>query len=126
MKRSKNSLFRKMIAVCLTGGLLIAMTACASKENPDINLTEPEEENERFVTLYTPTEKSKADMKNVARTAQEKTYYMAEQELGLTIQYSTYTAETYKDKSYDDVALSRARSNLDDLYLLNPDVFQTF
>ncbi len=125
MKRSKNSLFRKMIAVGLTGGLLIAMTACASKENPDINLTEPEEENERFVTLYTPTEKSKADMKNVARTAQEKTYYMAEQELGLTIQYSTYTAETYKDKSYDDVALSRARSNLDDLYLLNPDVFQT-
>ena len=35
--------------------------------------------------------------------------------------YRTYTAEDYQDRTYDEVALDRARSNLDDLYLLNPD-----
>ena len=38
--------------------------------------------------------------------------------------YRTYTAQDYKDKTYDEVTLERARSNMDDLYLLNPDTIQ--
>lgn len=125
MKKSENILFRKIIMACLVGGALLLMTACGKGEQSDVNLVRAVDNNDRFVNLYTPTEKSKANLQNVARSAQEKTYYMAEQQLGLKIQYSTYTAENYKDKSYDDVALARARSNLDDLYLLNPDVIQT-
>ena len=38
---------------------------------------------------------------------------------------STYTAESYQDKTYDDVTLDRARNNMDDMYLLNPDTILT-
>ena len=47
---------------------------------------------------------------------------MAEEQLGVKIEYITYTAEDYQDKTYDDVAIDRIRSHMDDLYLLNPDV----
>ena len=43
----------------------------------------------------------------------------------MTVGYTTYTAEDYQDKTYDDVALDRARNDMDDIYLLNPDVIQT-
>ena len=64
------------------------------------------------------------DVDNVARSASEKTVIMAEEKLGVTVDYITYTAEDYQDKTYDDIALDRARSDMDDLYLLNPDVIQ--
>ena len=46
---------------------------------------------------------------------------MAEEALGATAVYRTYTAEDYQEKTYDEVCLDRARNNMDDLYLLNPD-----
>ncbi|MDE6456676.1 MAG: extracellular solute-binding protein, partial [Dysosmobacter sp.] len=58
---------------------------------------------------------------NVARTALDLTVAMAEEALGVTMVYRTYTAENYQDKTYDEVCLDRARNNMDDLYLLNPD-----
>ncbi len=88
------------------------------------NLVEQEEENERVVTLFSPMEKTKPDADNAARNASEKTVRMAEEKLGVTVNYITYTAEDYQDKTYDEVSLDRARNNMDDLYLLNPDVIQ--
>ena len=38
--------------------------------------------------------------------------------------YNTYTAENYQDKTYDDVAIDRIRNDMDDIYLMNPDVIQ--
>ncbi len=70
-------------------------------------------------------EKTNPDADNVARSAADKTIVMAEETLGLTVGYTTYTAEDYQDKTYDDVALDRARNDMDDIYLLNPDVIQT-
>ena len=69
-------------------------------------------------------EKTKPDADNIARSASEKTVIIAEEKLGLTVDYITYTAEDYQDKTYDDVALDRARNDMDDLYLLNPDTIQ--
>lgn len=66
-------------------------------------------------------EKVDPNAKNVARNASDLTIAMAEEELGVTVAYKTYTAEDYRDKTYDDVTLERARNNMDDLYLLNPD-----
>ena len=57
----------------------------------------------------------------MARTAADLTIAMAEKTLGVAVAYRTYTAEDYQDKTYDDVALDRARNDMDDLYLLNPD-----
>ena len=50
---------------------------------------------------------------------------MEEEKLGLRVEYRTYTAENYQEKTYDDVTLDRVRNNMDDFYLLNPDCIQT-
>lgn len=83
-----------------------------------------EKESERVVTLFSPMEKSMPDVDNVARRASERTVIMAEEKLGVTVDYITYTAEDYQDKTYDEITLERARNDMDDLYLLNPDTVQ--
>ena len=103
--------------------LFVSMAACGSGSH-GLNLVETEEENNRIVNLYSPMEKMEPDAENVARSAMDKTVIMAEEKLGVTVGYITYTAENYQDKTYDDVALARARNNMDDIYLLNPDVIQ--
>lgn len=67
-------------------------------------------------------EKASADAKNTARTASDMTIAMAEEDTGLTVAYHTYTAETYQDKTYDEVCIERVRSGKDDMFLLNTDV----
>lgn len=79
---------------------------------------------EKVVNLFTPVEKSNPNAGNVARTAQEISIMEAEEKLNLRVEYRSYTAEDYKEKTYDDVALDRVRSNMDDVYLLNPDTIQ--
>ncbi len=74
--------------------------------------------------MFGPTDRSNPDAMNAARTAQEQTVIMAEKQLELTVQFRTYTAEDYKDRTYDEVCLDRVRSNMDDMYLLNPDAIQ--
>lgn len=115
--------FRKAAAVFLTGAAVLAVAACGSKEN--INLVESEETEKRVVNLYSPMEKTSPDAENVARSATDKTIIMAEEELGVSVGYITYTAQDYQDRTYDDVALDRARNDMDDIYLLNPDVIKT-
>ena len=105
--------------------LAIGMAACGKAENPDVNLIQESTESKRYVNLFGPTEKSSPDAKNIARTAHEMTVLMAEEKLGVKVSYVTYTAEDYQDKTYDDVTLDRARSNMDDIYLLNPDTIRT-
>lgn len=123
MKKVKINYFRKAAAVFLTGAAVLAVAACGSKEN--INLVESEETEKRVVNLYSPMEKTSPDAENVARSATDKTIIMAEEELGVSVGYITYTAQDYQDRTYDDVALDRARNDMDDIYLLNPDVIKT-
>ncbi len=113
---------RKLASLCMAGAVLLALTACGGTDD---RLTTFEREQERTVTLFSPMEKTRPGADNVARSASEKTVTMAEEKLGVTVAYITYTAEDYQDKTYDDVALERARSDMDDLYLLNPDTVQT-
>lgn len=113
----------KAAAACLVCFAMAAAAACGKKESSNNLLTE-EEENVREVSLFSPMEKTEADSVNTARSATDKTVIMAEEELGIRLSYVTYTAEDYQDKTYDDVALDRARNNMDDMYLLNPDTIQ--
>ncbi len=116
---------RKIGAVLLAGAMVLSAAACgSSKSEINENLAVNEEENQKMVNLFGPMEKSDPDGDNVARTAHEQTVRMAEKDLGVYMEYRTYTAEDYKDKTYDDVTLDRARNNMDDLYLLNPDTIQ--
>ena len=110
---------RRWVAVCLAAAAL-PLAACGSPEKSR-NLISQEKEEERIVNLFSPMEKTDPDAENVARSASDLTVAMAEEALGVSVAYITYTAEDHRDKTYDDVALDRARSNMDDLYLLNPD-----
>ncbi|MDE6935291.1 MAG: extracellular solute-binding protein [Oscillospiraceae bacterium] len=110
---------RRWVAVCLAAAAL-PLAACGSPEKSR-NLISQEKEEERIVNLFSPMEKTDPDAENVARSASDLTVAMAEEALGVSVAYNTYTAEDHRDKTYDDVAMDRARSNMDDLYLLNPD-----
>lgn len=109
---------------CLVGMTALMLTACGEQKKADDSVMTFEKESERVVTLFSPMEKSMPDVDNVARSASERTVIMAEEKLGVTVDYITYTAEDYQDKTYDEITLERARNDMDDLYLLNPDTVQ--
>ena len=124
MKSSRPGLIKKLMAVCLTGAVILTITACGADGEPDLNLVDSKEGNGQNVSLFSPMEKIEPDAENVARSAADKTIRMAEEKLDLTVNYITYTAENYQDKTYDDVVLDRARNDMDDLYLMNPDTIR--
>ena len=108
------------IAAGLAALTILSLASCGKQEAPK-NLLPQDREEERVVNLFSPMEKIDPDAENVARTASDLTVAMAEEALGATVVYRTYTAENYQDKTYDEVCLERARNSMDDLYLLNPD-----
>lgn len=121
MCRNKNA--KKIAAVFIAGTVMFLTVACGGNK-ADRNLIVEEEEDSRIVNLFSPMEKTEANVDNVARSATDKTVIMAEEKLGISVGYITYTAEDYKDKTYDEVTLDRARSDMDDLYLMNPDTIR--
>lgn len=115
---------RKIQMMCVVSIMVFIVAACGADGNPDNNLIIIEDKEERVVNLFSPMEKTEADVENVARSATDKTVMMAEEKLGIKVGYVTYTAEDYQDKTYDDVTLDRARNDMDDMYLLNPDTIR--
>ena len=112
---------KRWLCAGLSALTVLSLASCGGQEHGPKNLVPQEPEEKRVVNLFSPMEKTNPNAENVARTAADLTIAMAEERLGVTVDYWTYTAEDYQDKTYDDVALDRARSNMDDLYLLNPD-----
>ncbi|NBH14089.1 extracellular solute-binding protein [Lachnospiraceae bacterium] len=125
MKKVRKNTFKRITTVCLATIAALTLAACGSRQDPGKNLLEAEEEDERIVNLFSPMEKTNPDVENLARSAFDQTVLMAEDKLGVKVAYRTYTAEDYQDKTYDDVTLERVNSNMDDLYMLNPDTLQT-
>lgn len=124
MKHIRNKKACILAAAVLTGAMIFTLTACGRQEKAGRNLITSEEEEKSVVNLFSPMEKIEPDAENVARTASELTVAMAEERLGVSVAYITYTAEDYQEKTYDEVLLERARHNLDDIYLLNPDTLR--
>ena len=124
MNRRMRKNFCRIFAACMTAAVLTVIAACGNGDETDVNLLDSKESNDRIVTLFSPMEKIEPDAENVARSAADKTILMAEEQLGVTVDFVTYTAEDYQDKTYDDVAMDRARNTMDDLYLLNPDTIR--
>lgn len=116
---------KRLGALCLMGIVIASAMSCNTAGNPGSNLILDEDDSEKVVNLFGPMEKSKPGVDNVARNAFDQTISKAEEQLGLTVEYRIYTAENYKEKTYDDVVLDRVRSDMDDFYLLNPDTIQT-
>ena len=115
---------RRFISLCLSAFVVMTIVSCGQEDSRNlVKKNTPTEE--RVVDLFSPMEKTNPDAENVARTAADLTVAMAEEKLGVNVAYWTYTAENYQDRTYDEVALDRARNNMDDLYLLNPNVILT-
>lgn len=119
----KNRKFNLILAVCFLIAVVSVTSSCGNKKTSK-NLVTFEKAGKKPVNLFGPMEKSKPDAVNKARSAFDITVGMAEEKLGINVEYRTYTAENYKEKTYDDVTLDRVRNNMDDLYLLNPDTIQ--
>ena len=115
---------KSSIMFCIVGMTVLMLAACGKEKNTSDSVMTFDKKDERVVTLFSPMEKSMPDVDNVARSASEKTVIMAEEKLGVTVNYITYTAEDYQDRTYDEITLDRVRNNMDDLYLLNPDTIQ--
>lgn len=115
---------RKAGIICMIGIAAFTIAACGNKDGSDNDLIVIEDEEKKIVNLFSPMEKTAANVENVARSAADKTVMMAEEKLGVSVGYVTYTAEDYQDKTYDDVTLDRARNDMDDIYLLNPDTLR--
>lgn len=124
MERYRKNGICKLAAVCLSGMAIFALAACGKEEKPGNNLIIGEEDQGKEVNMFSPMEKTEAGAANTARSAADQTVIMAEEKLGVSVRYITYTAEDYQDKTYDDVTLERARNNMDDIYLLNPDTIR--
>ena len=89
----KRGSMKKWAAVCLAGITILVLAACGGEETGSRNLLNNEEDNEKTVNLFGPMEKTNPDAVNVARSAFDLTIAMAEEELGLRVEYKTYTAE---------------------------------
>lgn len=120
----KKESVKKFGVFCLAGLAAVSIAACKGTGDNSKNIIISEDKTKRVINLYSPMEKTRPDADNAARTAADKTIILAEEKLGVSVQYNTYTAENYQDKTYDDVVLDRVRSNMDDIYLLNPDTIQ--
>ena len=112
-------MWKRWTAAALAVLMVLPLSGCGGKDSG--NLIAGRTEDGRIVNMFSPMEKTDPDAENVARTASDLTVMMAEERMGMTMVYRTYTAENYQDKTYDEVILDRARSDMDDLYLLNPD-----
>lgn len=124
MNTKTKGTLKKLTAACMVGVTALALAACGGKAKTGENLISNDDDEKKVINLFGPMEKSKPNMENIARNAFDQTIQMAEEALDLTVRYRTYTAEDYQEKTYDDVTLDRVRSQMDDLYLLNPDTIQ--
>ena len=99
MKENRKRNGKKIAAVSLAGLLAVSVTACSGREAPGKNLATTEAVNKKVVNLFGPMEKSNPNADNVARSAFDRTISMAEEKLGVRVDYRTYTAENYQEKT---------------------------
>ena len=121
MNKTMRKISQGFTAVCMGALAASLLAACGGRPDPNKNVIIIENQDQRTVNLFSPMEKTDPNAENAARNAADTTIAMAEEKLGVTVAYRTYTAEDYKDKTYDEVSLDRVRNNMDDIYLLNPD-----
>lgn len=120
MKRST----KKLAAIFLAAATTLMVTACGQNAPTGENLVKDDEDTGKTISIFVPMARPQPDLENTAQTAFDKTIILAEEKLNITVEYNTYTANDYQEKSYDDVAIERIQNGMDDFYMLNPDVIK--
>ncbi len=108
----------------LTAGVLAAAVALGAAGCGGEGTVKREEVTEaRTVQLFGPNTRAALSKAVEDMSPAERMYAMAEQNSGVAIDFNTYQAEDYQDRTYDQVCLDRVRSRMgDDLLLMNADV----
>ena len=110
-------MLKRWFAVAISVLMAGSFTACGSKKSGVTNLAE--NETEQTITFFTPNNPFGMSEELEPRAV---TMLYAERTIpGLKIDYNTYRAKDYKEKTYDQVLIERARANKDDIYYMNPD-----
>ena len=99
MKKDMGKRVGKLLVFCLAGIIVLITAACGAEGESGNNLIAFEEDDEKVINLFGPMEKSNPNAENIARTAFDLTVAIAEEKLGLTVEYRTYTAENYQEKT---------------------------
>jgi raffinose/stachyose/melibiose transport system substrate-binding protein len=120
-----NGISKRLTAFILAAAMAAGFSACGSNSELNNLAQNTGKDNKKTVNMFTPVGKSDSTATNVAQTAQQRTVLMAEERLGVEVNYFGYTADNYTEETYDEVLMKRAHSNVDDIYLLNPDVIQS-
>lgn len=94
----KMNKFHGVLSLCLAGLMLASLTSCGGDKRPT-NLINQDNKEKREVNLFSPMEKVGPSVENVARSACDLTIMMAEETLGVSVAYRTYTAENYQGQS---------------------------
>ncbi len=116
----KRSCIKRCTAGLLVPVLLAGLAGCGGDgeavKRENVAQTRP-------VQLFGPNTRAALSKAVEDMSPAERMYALAEKESGVTIDFNTYQAEDYKDKTYDEVCLDRVRSGMgDDLLLMNADV----
>ena len=94
--------------ICLAALAAFAIGGCGAKVEPDKNLIADHGGEKKVVNLFGPMEKSKPNAENAARNAFDRTIAIAEERFGLTVEYRTYTAEDYTEKTRNTIFKKRS------------------
>ncbi len=81
---------KKITAVLLAGVTASLACACGQEGVLEDNLVKNKEDRVKTVMLFAPMEKSDPDNENVSRTAFDITVGMAEEKLGVTVEYRVW------------------------------------
>ena len=105
------------------GALAAAMALGAAGCGGGNEIKREEAAAARTVQLFGPNTRAALSKAVEDMSPAERMYAMSEQNSGVVIDFNTYQAEDYQDKTYDQVCLDRVRSHMgDDLMLMNADV----
>ncbi len=116
----KNTAWKKLISEVLAAVMVLSAAGCG-KDEGDIKREDVSEK--RTIQLFGPNTRAALSKAVEDMSPAERMYVMSEQNSGVTIDFNSYQAEDYQDKTYDEVCLDRVRNHMgDDLLLMNADV----
>lgn len=115
-----NKVWNRLAAGALAAALALGAAGCGGGEG---GVKREEVAETRTVQLFGPNTRAALSKAVEDMSPAERMYAVSEARSGVSIDFNTYQAEDYQDRTYDQVCLDRVRSGMgDDLLLMNADV----
>lgn len=117
----KHTVRKRLAALILAAAMALGVTGCGG--GGDERVKREEVAQARTVQLFGPNTRAALSKAVEDMSPAERMYALSEERSGVTIDFNTYQAEDYQDRTYDQVCMDRVRNHMgDDLLLMNADV----